>query len=115
DAEPFEQFAGELPEHFTSAPLENRRVAAHFERVMPANWKVTMEAFLESYHVSPTHPQAVTVSEYAETQYDIYGDNVSRLATVSIAPASGITKGMSAQEFADYGAKTTGREPVQLK
>jgi len=115
DAQPFEQYIGELPQHFTSAPLENRRIAAHFERVVPANWKVAMEAFLESYHVSPTHPQAVPVSEYAETQYDIYGDNVSRLATVSIAPASGITKGMSAQEFADYGAKTTGREPVQLK
>lgn len=113
-AQPFEEYIGELPQHFTSAPLENRRIAGHFERVVPANWKVTMEAFLESYHVSPTHPQAVPVSEYAETQYDIYGDNVSRLATVSIAPASGITRNMTPQEFADYGARTTGREPVQL-
>jgi phenylpropionate dioxygenase-like ring-hydroxylating dioxygenase large terminal subunit len=114
DAPPFETYVGELSQHFTSAPLENRRIAGHFERVMPANWKVAMEAFLESYHVHPTHPQAVPVSEYAETQYDIYGDNVSRLATVSIAPASGVTRKMSAQEFADYAARTTGREPVQL-
>lgn len=115
EAEPFESYIGELPQHFTSAPLENRRIAAHFERVVPANWKVAMEAFLESYHVQPTHPQAVPVSEYAETQYDIYGENVSRLATVSIAPASGVTRNMSAQEFADYATKMTGREPVQLQ
>lgn len=115
NAEPFDEYLGELPEHFRSAPLEDRRVALHVGRVMPANWKVAMEAFLESYHVSPTHPQSVSVSEYAETQYDVYGDNVSRLATVSIAPATPQMRAMTAQEFADYASKGTGREPIQLR
>jgi phenylpropionate dioxygenase-like ring-hydroxylating dioxygenase large terminal subunit len=115
DAQPFEDYVGELDEHFVSDPFENRRVAVHVARVTPANWKVAMEAFIESYHVSPTHPQAVPVSEYAETQYDIYNDNLSRLATISIAPVSEALKGMSDQEFADFGAQSTGREPVQLK
>lgn len=114
NAEPFASYVGELDEHFASDPLENRRVAAHVARITPANWKVAQEAFLESYHVSPTHPQAVPVSEYAETQYDIYSDNVSRLATISIAPVSETLKQMSEQEFADFGAKSTGREPVKL-
>ncbi len=113
-AGPFEKYIGELPEHFASAPLEHRRIAVHVARVMPANWKVAMEAFMESYHVSPTHPQSVPVAEYAETQYDIYGDNVSRLATISVARAGGVVKDMSEQEFADYVSKGTGREPVQL-
>ena len=114
NAAAFEEHIGNLNEHFESAPLDERRIAVHVARVMPANWKVAMEAFLESYHVSPTHPQSVPVSEYAETQYDIYGPNVSRLATVSVAPAAGATKGMSEQEFADYASKSTGREPLQL-
>jgi phenylpropionate dioxygenase-like ring-hydroxylating dioxygenase large terminal subunit len=114
DAQAFEDYIGELPQHFVSAPLENRRIAVHVARVMPANWKVAMEAFLESYHVSPTHPQSVPVSEYAETQYDIYGDNISRLATVSVAQSSGVVKAMSEQEVADFVAKGTGREPMQL-
>jgi len=113
-AAPFADWIGELPEHFASAPLENRRIALHVARRLPANWKVAMEAFIESYHVSPTHPQSVTVSEYAETQYDIYGPNLSRLATVSIAPAAAATKAMSPQAFADFAAKGTGREAVQL-
>lgn len=113
-AQPFEDFIGELPEHFKAAPLEDRRIAVHVARVMPANWKVAMEAFLESYHVSPTHPQSVTVSEYAETQYDVYGKNLSRLATVSVAPATPAMRQMNPQEFADYVAKGTGREPIQL-
>ena len=114
NAQAFEDYIGELPEHFASDPLENRRIAAHVARVTPANWKVALEAFIESYHVSPTHPQAVPVSEYAETQYDIYNENLSRLATISIAPVSDALKGMSEQEFADFGAKSTGREPVKL-
>jgi phenylpropionate dioxygenase-like ring-hydroxylating dioxygenase large terminal subunit len=114
-AESFEAYIGELPEHFKSAPLEQRRIAVHAARVMPANWKVTMEAFLESYHVSPTHPQSVPVSEYAETQYDCYGKNLSRLATISIAPVSEAMRKLTPQAFADLAAKTTGREPIQLK
>jgi phenylpropionate dioxygenase-like ring-hydroxylating dioxygenase large terminal subunit len=114
DARPFAEYIGDLDEHFVSDPLENRRVAAHVARITPANWKVALEAFIESYHVSPTHPQAVPVSEYAETQYDIYNENVSRLATISIAPVGETLRGMSEQEFADFGAKSTGREPVQL-
>lgn len=114
DAQPFAEYIGELPEHFQSVPLENRRIAAHLARVVPANWKVAMEAFIESYHVSPTHPQSVPVSEYAETQYDIYNANVSRLATISIAPVSEAMKALSDQEFADLGARTTMREPIQL-
>ncbi len=108
-------YIGELPEHFKSAPLEQRRIAVHVARVMPANWKVAMEAFLESYHVSPTHPQSVPVSEYAETQYDCYGKNLSRLATISIAPVSEAMRKLTPQAFADLAAKTTGREPIQLK
>lgn len=114
DAQPFEEYIGDLDEHFVSDPLENRRVAAHVARITPANWKVAQEAFIESYHVSPTHPQAVPVSEYAETQYDIYNENVSRLATISIAPVSDVAKRMTEQEFAEFGAKSTGREAVQL-
>jgi phenylpropionate dioxygenase-like ring-hydroxylating dioxygenase large terminal subunit len=114
DAESLESYIGELPAHFASAPLENRYVAAHAARTMPANWKVSMEAFMESYHVMPTHPQSVSVSEYAETQYDIYPPNVSRLATISIAPAAPSTKAMSQQELANYVAKMTGREPIEV-
>jgi nitrite reductase/ring-hydroxylating ferredoxin subunit len=44
--------------------------------VVPANWKVAVEAFLEGYHVPATHPQLETrAAEF------IYGDDVSGEAT----------------------------------
>lgn len=89
----------------------------HVARVMPANWKVSMEAFLEAYHVSPTHPQSVPVVEYAETQYDIYPDqpNMNRMVSISVAQATEPMKHLSQQEFADYVAKETERESVKIE
>lgn len=116
DAEPFDQYTGCLDEHFQRAPYEDRDLIAHFARVLPANWKLSMEAFMEAYHVSPTHPEVVPVAEYAETQCDTWAEhpNVSRMLTVSVAQASGAVKNLSQQEFADYVSKQTGREPIDV-
>lgn len=67
-----------LPEHFADWPLENRYVTLHVEKVLPANWKMAMEAFLEAFHVLATHSQAVKTAGDANAQYDIFGDNVTR-------------------------------------
>ncbi len=116
NAEPFESYIGELPLHFRNAPLENRKVAVHAARVIPANWKIAQEAFMESYHVSPTHPQSVAVSEYAETQYDLYPEspNISRLFTISIAPATAAMKALSQQEFGEIVSGGTWREQISV-
>ncbi len=34
-------------------PLEDRYLTAHIVRVMPCNWKVALEAFIEAYHTWP--------------------------------------------------------------
>jgi hypothetical protein len=67
-----------LPKHFADWPLENRYVTLHVEKVLPANWKMAMEAFLEAFHVLTTHSQAVKTAGDANAQYDIFGDNVTR-------------------------------------
>jgi hypothetical protein len=45
---------------------------------LPANWKLTMEAFMEAYHVINTHPQVAPSNGDANTQYDFYGEHVDR-------------------------------------
>ena len=80
NAEPLEDFLGEMPEHFERWDLANRYVQAHVSKIVRANWKITQEAFSESYHVAGTHPQALPYLGDTNSQVDIW-DNFSRVIT----------------------------------
>jgi len=84
DCEPLESYLEVLPDHFKAWGLENRYVALHTSKELPGNWKMCMEGFLEAYHVQATHPEGLRTSSWANTQYDIFGRNVTRfLQTLS--------------------------------
>ncbi len=75
DAEPIESFIGEMAEHFERWPFKNRWKAAHVAKIMPANWKVTAEAFLEAFLVLSTHPQmfaGLLGGDGSSCEYDVY-------------------------------------------
>ena len=57
DAAPLEDYLEDLPWHFEPWPLEDRYLTVHVVRVMPCNWKVALEAFIEAYHTMAVHPQ----------------------------------------------------------
>jgi phenylpropionate dioxygenase-like ring-hydroxylating dioxygenase large terminal subunit len=78
DAAPLADYLEVIPEHFKLWPMDDRYVALHTEKILPANWKMAMEAFLEAFHVLETHSQAVLTAADANAQYDIFGPNVSR-------------------------------------
>ena len=83
-ATPLAHHLGSMPSHFDRWSLEKRFSIWHVQKTIKANWKVAMEAFLESYHVVQTHPQALPSTGEHSTQYDIFdeGDaNFSRLIT----------------------------------
>ena len=72
-----------LPAHFAAWPLEDRYLTAHVVRVLPCNWKVALEAFIESYHTVAVHPQLLTTSGDTQTEYDVYPGvrHVNRMIT----------------------------------
>jgi phenylpropionate dioxygenase-like ring-hydroxylating dioxygenase large terminal subunit len=83
-AQPLEQALGPLPEFFRNCPADERFTAFHIRKRVRANWKITLEAFLESYHVVETHSDSLTFTGDASTQYDIWDDgrsHISRLIT----------------------------------
>ena len=77
DAGPLEDFLGVMPEHWADWGMADRFIETHVYKRLPCNWKAAAEAFLEAYHVRETHSTG-QLGDEVTTQYDVFGDNVSR-------------------------------------
>lgn len=82
NAEPLEDYLGELPEHFAKWGLEDRYIQSHVSKVLRCNWKVAQEAYMECWHAAATHPQTVPYAAFGVCQVDVY-DNFARFITPS--------------------------------
>lgn len=105
ECEPLESYLHPIPEHFKDWNYENKVKVAHVGKVCNFNWKVGVEAFIESFHVIATHPQILPTTGDANTQYDNYeGSPVNRMITpfgvhsphIEQPPEQEIVKAMSA-------------------
>ena len=83
DAAPLMETLGPLAEHFERYELADHYKALHVSKVVPCNWKVMAEAFMESHHTIATHPQLMPFLGDVNSQYDILSDHVSRQFTAT--------------------------------
>ncbi|GAB5413838.1 MAG: aromatic ring-hydroxylating dioxygenase subunit alpha [Congregibacter sp.] len=79
DCEPLESYLECLPEHFAAFGLQDRYKAVHGGKILPCNWKLAQEAFMEGFHIATTHPQSIEYTADTNTQYDVFdGRHVNR-------------------------------------
>jgi nitrite reductase/ring-hydroxylating ferredoxin subunit len=114
-AMPLAEYLDVLPQHFARWRLEDCWKAVHVAKRIPCNWKVAQEAFMESYHVIATHPQILPIIADANSQYDIYGDHVSRNLAAFGAPSPHLGDGgVEPQQTLDGMLQLMGRKPGAL-
>jgi phenylpropionate dioxygenase-like ring-hydroxylating dioxygenase large terminal subunit len=103
EAPSLESYLEILPTHFASWPLEDRYLTAHVVRVLPCNWKVALEAFIESYHTVAVHPQLLTTSGDTQTEYDVYPGvrHVNRMITPVGIASEHVDHDVAEQEIVD--------------
>ncbi|MFT4520126.1 MAG: phenylpropionate dioxygenase-like ring-hydroxylating dioxygenase large terminal subunit [Halioglobus sp.] len=116
-AESLDKYLGILPEHFTRWKPENTFKAMHIEKVIECNWKVAWEAFIESYHTVQTHPQILPYLGDSNSQYDVWGDNVSR--TISpmgvVSPhLDGIAPSQTVNDWLEHGTWVTDGSKIEV-
>lgn len=83
DIPEFTDWVGPGIEHYDNWRLDECYTAVWVGRVIPANWKVCAEAFMEAWHSITTHPQLLPFLGDANTRYDLYGDFMNRAITPS--------------------------------
>lgn len=72
EAPSLEEYMGILPTHVSGENFAGKYIARYFRKVLPANWKACIEAFLEAYHSVETHAWSLGFTNDANAQYDIF-------------------------------------------
>ena len=102
DAEPFEDYVATLAAECERWPMADRTIYFHVAAEIACNWKVALEAFIESFHVIGTHPQLMPWMADANSQYDVRaGEPWSRAITVQGAPSPHVADGLTEQDVLD--------------
>jgi len=99
DVIPLRDYLGKLTQ-LDHWDLEGRYTEAHVQKVLPCNWKVAQEAFMESFHVVTTHPQLLRGIGDANSQYDAWGW-MSRAITPRGTPSPHLNYEPSEQQIFD--------------
>ena len=92
-----------LPAHFAPWDLGERVLVAHVVREVPCNWKVALEAFIESYHTVAVHPQLLKTSGDTQTEYDVYAGvrHVNRMITPIGIASEHVERPVAQQDIVD--------------
>jgi phenylpropionate dioxygenase-like ring-hydroxylating dioxygenase large terminal subunit len=69
DAPPLEDALGDIGKAFAPVGFERMQVRWWRHTILPANWKMAQEAFMEAYHVMQAHPSLAMGA--ADEDYDI--------------------------------------------
>ena len=72
DAGPLEEYLGVIPAHLGPYHFEAWQVAFDATIEIDCNWKTSVDAFNEAYHLSATHTWTLEFSDDVRTQYDCY-------------------------------------------
>jgi len=113
DAAPLEDYLEDLPRHFERWPLEDRIVAARVERRVACNWKIAIEAFIETFHIVGVHAANLPFFGDANSQYDVWPErrHYSRMLNASGTPSPHVRGELSEQRVVDIAARFGMAEP----
>jgi phenylpropionate dioxygenase-like ring-hydroxylating dioxygenase large terminal subunit len=72
DVEPLEDYLGMIPQHLNPYHFEKMALVNDVTVEWDVNWKASVDAFNETYHVAGTHPQLMWMLEDMDVQIDCY-------------------------------------------
>jgi phenylpropionate dioxygenase-like ring-hydroxylating dioxygenase large terminal subunit len=90
-----------LPEHWAKWDMTGWYVHTHVQKVLPGNWKLGQEAFMEAYHTPVAHPEMTHVVGDHNMQHDIFSGHISRDLCPMAFPSPTSTLNLSEQQLLD--------------
>ena len=120
DGAPLDEFLDPLPRELAPFALGDRVCTFRCTLAMQGNWKVTVDAFNEVYHLQGLHPQLLAMMDDVHTTYQVFERGHSMMQ-IPLAVASPRLGSLSDEDVAEalhknygsmFGARGDG--PIQL-
>lgn len=105
------EFLGDLPKLMKAYKMEEMHVVKDVVLPIQCNWKTGLEAFLESYHLHITHPQALPAVDDYYNQLDIYKNGHSRLCSPLALPSPRTKAGKKPNPLQQFLLSDAGIDP----
>lgn len=107
DAEPLASFLETLPEELAWVGMEAFSCDAFMTVPLACNWKVVVDAFIETYHLHAVHPQMLAIADDVNTPITLY-DKHSRFVQPYGVPSPRRRGSVSNQELWESFASNLG-------
>ncbi|SEB61991.1 aromatic ring-hydroxylating dioxygenase subunit alpha [Pseudomonas marginalis] len=105
-------FLGDVTRLMEPYQMEDMHVVRDVVLSMNCNWKIGLEAFLESYHLHATHPQAMPVTEDYLGQFDVFENGHARHATALAIPSVRLKDQTTVNPLLQFLLKDSGIDPT---
>ena len=85
EAEPLRSYLGVIPEHLDPYHFEEMTILNDYTVEIGCNWKTSVDAFNEAYHISGTHPDTLPVNDDVNVPVDCYGRHSRMILKLAVA------------------------------
>jgi phenylpropionate dioxygenase-like ring-hydroxylating dioxygenase large terminal subunit len=111
EAAPLRDFLDMIPEHLDPYHFEEMQIANEYTLEVACNWKTSMDAFHEAYHIYGTHPDTLDVNDDVNVPLDCYERHSRMLLKLGIASPRHPEHGRVTERVRENFLKTAGIDP----
>ena len=108
NGESLSEYLDIIPEHLDPYHFEEMKVVGDYTIEIECNWKTSMDAFHEAYHIYGTHPDTLDVNDDVNVPLDCYERHSRMLLPLAVASPRHPEHGRVTQAIRDHFLATAG-------
>jgi phenylpropionate dioxygenase-like ring-hydroxylating dioxygenase large terminal subunit len=108
DAQSLREHLDVIPEHLDPYHFEQMSVVGDYTLEVACNWKTSMDAFHEAYHIYGTHPDTLDVNDDVDVPIDCYDRHSRMLLKLAVASPRHPEHGQVTRTIRDHFLTTAG-------
>jgi phenylpropionate dioxygenase-like ring-hydroxylating dioxygenase large terminal subunit len=115
EAEPLADYLDVIPRHLDPYHFEEMKLVGDYTLEIACNWKTSMDAFHEAYHIYGTHPDTLDVNDDVDVPIDCYDRHSRMLLKLGVASPRHPEHGKVTARIRDHFLATAGIEPGRFE